>query len=340
MKDDLKVFIASGNWRELTALTGLVEAAPGFKVVGAVADAASLIGIIKTEAPQVILMDLDAFADDPVARIRDIMRLTPVPIVLMSSEQKAVKAIEGIAAGALTVIKRPAVIDIKPSTLVGQTLLKTLRTYAGIQVIRHIHGGPTKSKKRGRDTSGAVGIVVIASSTGGPNALRIVLSGLPGNLPAGVVVAQHITQGFTQGLVEWLDRITALHVKVAKDGEEIKPGTVYFASDDYHITVKKGNLIGLDKAAAVDGHRPSCNKLLHSTAVVYGNRATGVILSGMGDDGAKGLLEIREAGGATIAQDEASCVVFGMPRVAVENGAVEGATPLARIATEIIRTLQ
>ncbi len=340
MKDSLRIFTATGNRNELTALVRLIEAAPGFIVAAAVADEMGLIDLIDKEKPDLVLMDLDYFGDDPVGKIRDIMRLYPVPIVLMSSEQKAVKAIDGIAAGALTVIKRPPTTDLKTNAPAGQALLRTLKTYAGVQVIRHIHGGEVKKRARVCDDKGAAGLVVIASSTGGPNSLKIILSELPANLPAGIVVAQHITQGFTQGLIEWLDRVTALNVKLAEDGEEIMPGTVYFAPDEYHISIKKGCLINLEKASATEGHRPSCNTLLHSAAVACGDSTVGVILSGMGDDGAKGLLDIKKAGGMTIAQDEATCVVFGMPRVALENGAVDGTTPLASIAGEILRCLQ
>ncbi len=340
MQDSLRVFIATSNNSELTALIRLMEAAPSFAVAAAVADKMGLLELIAKEKPDIILLDLDSFGEDPVDKIRDIMRLNPLPIVLISSETKALKALDGIAAGALTVIKRPATADIKANTPAGQALLKTLKTFANVQVIRHIHGRETIKKGRACDSKGSSGLVVIASSTGGPNSLRKILSELPVNLPAGVLVAQHITQGFTQGLIEWLDRVTALNVKEAVDGEEILPGTVYFAPDEYHIYVKKDCLVGLEKASPADGHRPSCNKLLLSAATVCGDRTVGVILSGMGDDGANGLLEIRKAGGLTIAQDEATCVVFGMPRVAVENGAVDGTTPLARIASEIERCLK
>jgi two-component system, chemotaxis family, protein-glutamate methylesterase/glutaminase len=339
MKERLSILIASGNKHELEALEKLISHAPGFRVAGGAANDLGLIELIVAAAPDVVLIDVDTFSDDPVFLIRLIMRQAPTPILLLSSEQKALKAVEGIAAGALTVIKRPGIIDLQSGRPPAETLLKMLKTYASIQVIRHVHGGEPRAKTPTKSVGQSSGVVVIASSTGGPNSLKTVLGALPANLPTGVVVAQHITQGFTQGLVQWLDKITPLHVKLAENGETIQPGTVYFAPDEFHITVEKDGTIGLDKAAATDGHRPSCNRLLHSAAVAYGNRATGVILSGMGDDGARGLLEIKQIGGQTFAQDEATCVVFGMPRVAVEIGAVPRTTALASIGAEIVRSL-
>lgn len=340
MKDGLAVLIASGNRNETKALRELVDQAGGFRTAGTVGAAAGLLELIRQTSPDVVLLDIDGFSDDPVEQISAIMRQEPVPIVLMSSERGALKAVEGIAAGALTVVRRPALIDLKPDRAPALLLLKTLRTYAGVQVIRHVHGRDIKAKSVPRTRPRAAGIIVIASSTGGPNALKTILAALPADLPTGVVVAQHITQGFTPGLVQWLDKASPLRVKLAEHGETIQPGVVYFAPDEYHIVVKKGNLIGLDKAGPIDGHRPSCNRLLRSAAQVYGDRTTGVILSGMGEDGAQGLLEIKREGGQTIAQDEATCVVFGMPRAAVENGAVARTTALAGIAGEILRLAQ
>ncbi len=339
MGERIKVFVAVGNGSELEGLARLIKEAPGFELVGTAKEPAGLIKkLIETE-PKAILMDLDSFGTNPTGSIQEIMRLAPAPIILITAKKhKAQMAFEGISAGALTVLKKPSFFDLRVDLGAGAPLLKAIKMYSEVKVIRHVHGGADEQAGLGAGSGKSkTKLVAIASSTGGPQALRTILSDLPGSLPVGIVIAQHITQGFTAGLVEWLDKASAIEIKEPYDAEIIRPGIAYIAPDGYHMTVERGDWIHLDEAAPVKGHRPSCNRLLKSVAKIYGDKAIGVILSGMGDDGAEGLKEIRKAGGRTIAQDEKSCVVFGMPKVALEIGAVNRTTPLERIAWELIR---
>ncbi len=339
MGDNKKVFLAVGAAPELEALSRLIKGGHGFSLAGTAKDQAGLIEKINQACPDAILLDLDTFGPDPVAAVRDIMRLCPTPVILMSGKTKnAALAFEAISAGALTVVKKPSYFDLKANAAAGVPLLKAIKTYSEIKVISHVYGGAEERERGQKKRNGSHNrLVAIASSTGGPMALKAVLTVLPATFPAGIVIAQHITQGFAKGLVDWLDGALKIKVKEPVNGEIIRPGIAYISPDGYHISVERGDKIVLDDAAPIKGHRPSCDKLLKSVARVYGDRAVGVILSGMGSDGAEGLKEIRKAGGYTVAQDEKTSVVFGMPKVALDIGAVSRTIPLDRIGWEILR---
>jgi two-component system chemotaxis response regulator CheB len=182
----------------------------------------------------------------------------------------------------------------------------------------------------------AVGLV---ASTGGPPALARLLGGLPAGFPAAILVVQHIATGFEVGLVHWLARQTLLTVKLAEQGEPLRTGTVYLAPERRHLTALVGTAF-LDDGPAVRGFRPSGTTLFHSLAREFGPSATGVVLTGMGDDGADGLGAVRQRGGATIAQGPGSCVVFGMPREAIERGAAAEILELDEIAPALLRLVR
>jgi two-component system chemotaxis response regulator CheB len=195
---------------------------------------------------------------------------------------------------------------------------------------------PAPSPLPNRVASRAVGVV---ASTGGPPALARILAGLPVGFPAAILVVQHIATGFEVGLVHWLARQTPLTVKLAEHGEPLRTGTVYLAPERRHLTALVGTVF-LDDGPAVRGFRPSGTTLLQALAREYGPAATGVILTGMGDDGADGLRSVREAGGGTIAQGQGSCVVFGMPREAIERGAAAETLELEEIAPALVRLVR
>ena len=175
-------------------------------------------------------------------------------------------------------------------------------------------------------------IIGVAASTGGPSALAHILKPLPPSFPAPILVVQHITEGFAPALAAWLDGETALKVVVARQGERPTAGGVWLAPDDYHLQISRAGVIELQQGAPYKGLRPSANHLFRSLAAVYGRRALGIVLTGMGDDGAEGLSVLRQAGGLAIAQDEESCVVYGMPREAVSRRAVDRVLSLDQIA--------
>ena len=184
-------------------------------------------------------------------------------------------------------------------------------------------------------------LVAIGCSTGGPAALATLLGGLPANVPAPILIVQHITRGFDQGLVDWLDGITPLSVRLAYDAQPVRAGEVLIAPCDRHMGVSAVNRSTvLSDGPVVDGHRPSATHLFRSVAAAYGRHTLGVILTGMGEDGASGLVTVQQAGGWVIGQDEASSVVYGMPGAAVARGVVNQVVPLTQVAPTIQAALQ
>ena len=184
---------------------------------------------------------------------------------------------------------------------------------------------------------GTPAILAVGSSTGGPAALSVFLKGLPANLPVPVVIVQHITSGFARGLVDWLQTECSLPLHIGTQDQRIYPGEVYFAPDDHHMVVYRRGILGLTSTPQVSYVRPSATVLFESVAANYANQALGVILTGMGNDGASGLKTIRDAGGTTFSQDQATCVVYGMPKAAVELDAVDYVLSLPTIAGQIRR---
>lgn len=186
----------------------------------------------------------------------------------------------------------------------------------------------------------SIKLVAIAASTGGPSALVEVLQGLPAELGIGVVIVQHVAEGFSAGLAEWLDRESEITVREAGNGDRIRPGCAFLAPTGFHMVVKAyagGNRIMLNKMPPVSGHRPSADVLFTSVAGTYGCDSIGVILTGMGSDGARGIAAIKKAGGRTMAQDEQSSALFGMPKAAIQTGVVDEVIPLNSIAERIVR---
>lgn len=178
-------------------------------------------------------------------------------------------------------------------------------------------------------------LLALAASTGGPSAIQTILLGLGGDFRLPTLVAQHIARGFVEGMVAWLNRTTPLPVHVAQSGEQLLPGHVYLAPDEQHLLPRAGGIAGLQPGAAGDRYCPSADVLFEAVAGIYSSRAIGVILTGMGDDGARGLAALRASGGVTLAQDQASCVVYGMPQAAIAAGAVVRIEALSLLAGAI-----
>lgn len=183
-------------------------------------------------------------------------------------------------------------------------------------------------------------IVAITASTGGPKALMHLLKGLPEDISAAILVVQHIADDFTETMVEWLDDITPLSVKIPFKGEKVKEGTVYIAPNKVHMSLRMHGRIHLSNGAPVNGHMPSADILFSSVAEYANGIPVGIILTGMGSDGAQGILDIRNSGGYTIAQDEKTSTVYGMPKAAVECGAIDAILPLEGIAGKIIKLMK
>jgi two-component system chemotaxis response regulator CheB len=218
-----------------------------------------------------------------------------------------------------------------------QALRKQLVLLAKVSVVKHPRGRRRRTSTRLPAIRPAYPVVAVAASLGGPRALAELLAGLPRGFGAPIVVCQHITPGFAEDLAKWLAAETGLRVHEGTDGQPLVKGEVFIAPAHVHLHVTQGGTLRLDDGPPVGGFKPACDVLLKSVAQAFGPRAIGVVLTGMGRDGAKGLKDIRTRGGHTIAQDEESCVVFGMPKEAIAAGGVEKVLPLAQIAPQLVR---
>jgi two-component system chemotaxis response regulator CheB len=299
----------------------------------------------KTERirPDLILMDIRMPRMDGYEATERIMSTFPTPIIVFSSLTRAEEArvsIDMLAAGALDVMTKPDLSDPASVAACAKQLRTKIRVASGVAVVRHIKRRPLPgaADPAGADarSAGRFDVLAIGASTGGPAALREVLSRLPRSFPVPVLLVQHITAGFSEGFIEWLQQHVALEIRIAKSRDRAAPGTILLAPEGRQMTVSRDRSVEAVSTVPRGVHLPSVDVLFESVARSFGPRSIGVILTGMGADGADGLLRIRQAGGATIAQDQASCTVFGMPGEAIRRGAVCETLPPDRIGARLV----
>lgn len=288
---------------------------------------------VQRHFPDVVLVDLTGI--EALEAIDDIMVGRPVPVLaLHPGALSGQDAFQAMALGALDVAERPAL----PGADFWAHIARKLVLLAQVKAVRQ-----TRSATRAPREEPApppFPLVAIAASLGGPKAVAQVLRKIPRDFPAPIAYCQHISEGFTEGLAHWLTMETALGVTEAEHGMVMVPGTVYIAPSGSHLLVRPEGRLELDSGPALRGFRPSCDMLLTSAAEAFGASCVGVILTGMGRDGARGMKEIRERGGRTIAQDEGTSAVWGMPREAVLLGAAQEVLPLERIGPTLVQWVE
>jgi len=301
---------------------------------------------LRSFTPDVIMLDLEMPRMDGLSFLSRIMQDDPLPVIICSVEagRGTEKALLALSRGAVDIVAKPRIAVREFLYEAAVTLTDAVRAAAAARVPKAPRATPrlttrvpSKESSSGRASTE---IIAIGASTGGTDALRVVLSGFEENAP-GVVIVQHMPRHFTRVFAQSLDRDLRIHVREAADGDLITSGTALIAPGDHHLSVRRarnGYAVEISDGPFVSRHRPSVDVLFHSVARVAGASSTGVILTGMGDDGAAGLLEMRRRGARTIAQDESSSVVFGMPKEAIAAGAVERVVPLAGIAAAIVET--
>jgi two-component system chemotaxis response regulator CheB len=341
----LTVVVVADSRSRTRALRGLL-AGPGFSVVAEATTAAAAETAVVGHDPDVVLIDLDP-RDGGIEAIERIMGTHATPVVVCGDLAPHSRA--ALAAGAVDVI---GALDALPGSPQYATAVRRhLSVAARIRVITH-----PRSRLRGRGFTDApavppptrwpvvsargVRLVVIGASTGGPPALATILADLPPDLPVPVLVVQHMADGFVEGLASWLDGITALRVTMAEDGLRLRPGTVYVAPAGSNALLCRGMRVELAPPPAGQFHVPGVDATFTSAATAYGVQAIGVLLTGMGRDGAQGLRAMHERGALTIGQDEPTSVVWGMPAAAQALGAVELELPLPSIGQAIVRVLR
>jgi two-component system, chemotaxis family, protein-glutamate methylesterase/glutaminase len=319
-------------------LVSVLQGQGDIVVVGCPSTAADAIELVATSRPEVVILDLHLRGGQSQHAIEQIMAHTPTPILILSArihDRHSPSAVEALVAGALEALPRPA----RWTPDLGSELRATVRQISKAHVIRHPRGSLANGERRDADPrTGKQPVVAVAASTGGPSALATLLAGLAG-VQAPVLVVQHLHPDFTSGLVDWMSRVSALPVETASNRQIAHPGRISFAPGGRHLRYCANGRLELG-ASPVTVHRPSADELFRSVAEGAGSAGIGVLLTGMGDDGARGLLAIHQEGGVTLAQDEASSAVFGMPQAAVRIGAVTDLLPLDKLANAIQRAVR
>ena len=309
-------------------LREIINSQPDMEVVAVAPDPLVARDLIKRHNPDVLTLDVEMPRMDGLDFLERLMRLRPMPVLMVSSLTQSGSEItlRALELGALDFVAKPA-LGIRSGMLeYANDIAEKIRAAAKSRPrqARQAQSAPRVALKAPLTSSEK--LIIIGASTGGTEAIRAVLEPLPANSPA-ILIAQHMPGGFTRSFAERLDRLCQLTVKEASDGERVLPGHVYIAPGGVHLKLVRSGanyVARLDESPPVNRHRPSVDVLFESAAAQAGRNAIGVILTGMGKDGAAGLLQMRKAGSSTLAQDEASCVVFGMPREAIAvGGAVE-----------------
>ncbi|TCO79926.1 protein-glutamate methylesterase/protein-glutamine glutaminase [Marinisporobacter balticus] len=303
---------------------------------------------IKKLSPDIVTMDVEMPIMDGITALKMIMKQSPLPVVMLSSLTKegADATLKALEIGAVDFITKPTNIFKMSTENMKQQLTEKIKIASRANIgskgmvhsrkIENVHGMSTPFKETGSMKK----IVAIGTSTGGPRALQEVIPYLPKNIPASILIVQHMPKGFTKSLAERLNNLSEIHVKEAEEGDILLPGYAYIAPGGYHVKIinsANNYKINLTKEELVSGHRPSVDVMMNSLAQLKLKNLVGVIMTGMGSDGAEGIKNIKLQKGYTIAQDEATCVVYGMPKAAVNLNCIDKIVPLQDIATMITK---
>jgi len=340
-------------------LSRAINSQPDMTVIAVASDPIAAIERLKASTPDVLTLDVEMPRMDGLQFLEKLMRIRPLPVVMVSSltARGAEVTMRALELGAVDFVAKPAAGDAESLAAYAEEVADKVRAAAAARVTRRAARTPIgdrtlpprdaafPSARSAAPPSAARGAgpasdktIVIGASTGGVEALREVLMPLPQDVPP-ILIAQHMPGGFTRTFAQRLDTQCRIHVKEADDGEPLAQGSAYIAPGDWHMLVerKHGRLaIRLSDGPPVNRHRPSVDPLFRSAAQVSGAKCIGVMLSGMGADGAQAMLELRQMGAHNIAQDEASCVVFGMPKQAIAAGAVHDVLPLREISARLV----
>jgi two-component system, chemotaxis family, protein-glutamate methylesterase/glutaminase len=354
----IKVMVVDDSAVVRQVVAGLLGAAPGIEVIAAVADPLLAIERLKQQWPDVIVLDVEMPRMDGITFLRKLMQERPTPVVICSTltERGAKTTLEALAAGAVAIVTKPKIGLKQFLTESCDDLVATVRAAARANVRRlamRAEAAPlTPTAKNTADvilapqtsrpmTQTTERVVAIGTSTGGTQALEEVLTALPRVSP-GIVIVQHMPEKFTAAFAARLDGLCQITVKEAENNDRVINGRALIAPGGRHLVLKRSGaqyFVEVVDGPLVNRHRPSVDVMFRSVAKAAGVNALGVIMTGMGDDGAAGMLEMRTAGARTVAQDEESCVVFGMPKEAIKRGGVERTIPLSAVAQEIQRQL-
>ncbi len=338
----IRVLIVDDSATARAVLREILESDPSIEVIATASDAYVARDKIVELKPDVVCLDVEMPRMDGITFLKKLMHYMPVPVVMVSSltQSGARTTLEALEAGAVDFVPKihSHIYDAKNE--MQDELISKIKTASKAKVfqkeLKHQNQANTTSLAETTNK-----ILAIGASTGGTEALKDLLMDLPRNAP-GAVIVQHMPANFTAAFAQRLNSLCAMEVREAKNGDSITPGVVLVAPGDYHMVVRRSGAryyVEIGSGEKVSGHRPSVDVLFSSVAKIAGSNAIGVILTGMGSDGAKGLLSMKNAGARTIGQDEASCVVYGMPKIAYDMGAVEKQVPLNMVAKNILSSI-
>jgi two-component system, chemotaxis family, protein-glutamate methylesterase/glutaminase len=346
MSGRIKVLVVDDSALMRKLIPNVLAGDPSIEVVGTAMDGAFALKKIQELRPDVVTLDLEMPRMDGMETLRLIMRRAPMPVVLFSSHSKegAYATLKALALGAIDFVPKPQDAAAGHLESIADQLIdkiKIAKRAAGRKLpAAVVTDDPPREKKPERAAIAPSRIIAIGISTGGPNALQYVLSQLPRDFPASIVVVQHMPEGFTEMFAKRLDECCALDVHEARSGDLLLAGRVLICPGNRHLMVRRmprGDMTVLSDSAPVNGHRPSVDVLFHSVAQHFGLTAVGLLMTGMGEDGAEGLGAIKAAGGMTIAQSEDTCVVSSMPRAAISKGYAEKIVPLDTLGAFLVQ---
>ena len=322
-------------------LSQMLASDPAITVVGVAPDPLIAREMIKSLNPDVVTLDIEMPRMDGLAFLEKIMTLRPMPVVMISSltQKGADTALRALAIGAVDYVAKPTIGLVDGFQSLRDEIVAKVKAAAKAQVRPLTGKTPAAATPlAGGGYSSSERLIAIGASTGGVEALQTLLTAFPADTPA-ILITQHMPPLFTASFAQRLDQFCAVTVTQAKDGERVLPGHVYIAPGGFHLELARSGanyVCRLHDQAPVSGHRPSVDVLFRSVARAAGANAVGIILTGMGKDGAAGLLEMRRAGASTIGQDEATCVVYGMPKAAHDCGATEIELPIEKIPEHVL----
>jgi two-component system chemotaxis response regulator CheB len=345
MSEKVRVLVFDDSALMRKLIPAILARDPQIEVVGTAMDGEFALKKINELNPDVVTLDLEMPRMDGMETLRLIMRQAPVPVVLFSTHSKegGYATCKALALGAVDFVTKPKDAAAGHLEAIAETLI------AKIHIAKRASGrklpsaavseDTPKPKKGARSSVPANRVIAIGISTGGPNALQFLLTQLPSDFPATILVVQHMPEGFTEMFAKRLDECCAVEVQEAKSGDLLIAGRVLICPGNRHMMVRRmprGDLAVLSDGSPVNGHRPSVDVLFHSVAQEFGSNAVGLLMTGMGEDGAEGLGAMKNAGAMTIAQSEDSCVVSGMPRAAIVKGYATKIVPLEALGTHLL----
>ena len=337
------------------AIKRMLSLAPDIEVVDTAADGREALEKVIELRPDLVTMDVQMAGMDGLTALERIMRECPTPVIMLSSltREGAKITIRALELGAVDFIDKSRVESSMNITFLGNELISKVRTIAGVDIGKMTSHLPDvsqaapagekrvpKPKEKKIPSSSKITVVTIGTSTGGPPALQALIPRLPADFASGVIVVQHMPPGFTRTLAERLDAMSKLRVSEAVDGDIVKPGRVLVAPAGKHLKIRKRNgqlVVRLGSQPEESLHKPSVDIVMESVANVCGRKSLGVLLTGMGSDGAEGMRAIKEAGGKTLAESEETSIVYGMPKSAIDQGVVDEVVPLHDMASIILK---